>query len=481
MLKVAIISIVLLCTFSINIEARDFNKISRLDQEWELYWNKLLEPADFHGKDIIFDKKQKLPFFWNKIELNSKKLSSQGVLTLKKVISIPDFLIGKKFGLRVPEMFSAYKLFINGNLTAANGIVSDNPQMYQPQWMPQTITFIAYQKKIELVLQIANFSYKLGGSWRNIEFGLAEKINSRTDTIVFLDVFLFASVLTMGLYHIGLFLKRRKSFSSLYFALLCITVSLRTLVSSEMLIYYFFNPTWEFLLKLNFITVALIPPLFMKFQQFLFDACSNKRIVNVSLIICLLFTLTIIIFPAKIHSLFLDFYHLTGLLFGVYIAFVFAKAVKKKMDGALLGFIGYLVLFLAALNDILAVNNIINTEQMLPIGLIVFFIAQSFMLAQKFSSALNREEVLSHELEDLNEKLEEKVEERTNELKLAISEIKQLTGLLPICANCKKIRDDKGYWNHVEEYLSMHSDAVFSHSICPICINELYPELKGQM
>ena len=61
-----------------------------------------------------------------------------------------------------------------------------------------------------------------------------------------------------------------------------------------------------------------------------------------------------------------------------------------------------------------------------------------------------------------------------NKLKEAISEIKTLSGLLPICARCKKIRDDKGYWNHLEGYIEKHSDASFSHGMCPNCMEKLY-------
>ncbi len=62
-------------------------------------------------------------------------------------------------------------------------------------------------------------------------------------------------------------------------------------------------------------------------------------------------------------------------------------------------------------------------------------------------------------------------------LKDALKEVKTLNGLLPICANCKKIRDDKGYWNRLESYIREHSKAEFSHSICPECVKKLYPEL----
>ncbi|OQX08054.1 MAG: hypothetical protein BWK76_24090 [Desulfobulbaceae bacterium A2] len=65
-----------------------------------------------------------------------------------------------------------------------------------------------------------------------------------------------------------------------------------------------------------------------------------------------------------------------------------------------------------------------------------------------------------------------------DKLQAALQNIKTLHGLLPICSSCKKIRDDKGYWNHLEVYIRDHSDADFTHSLCPDCITKLYPTLK---
>jgi hypothetical protein len=66
-------------------------------------------------------------------------------------------------------------------------------------------------------------------------------------------------------------------------------------------------------------------------------------------------------------------------------------------------------------------------------------------------------------------------------LQEALANVKQLSGLLPICASCKKIRDDRGYWNQIEEYIRKHSDADFSHGFCPSCMEKLYPELARAM
>ena len=59
----------------------------------------------------------------------------------------------------------------------------------------------------------------------------------------------------------------------------------------------------------------------------------------------------------------------------------------------------------------------------------------------------------------------------------ALLDLKILSGLLPICASCKNIRDDKGYWKQIETYIHDHSEADFSHSICPECAKELYRDL----
>jgi hypothetical protein len=89
------------------------------------------------------------------------------------------------------------------------------------------------------------------------------------------------------------------------------------------------------------------------------------------------------------------------------------------------------------------------------------------------------EELLAHEhnLEALVDARTLQLNQKNIELETALAEVKKLSGFLPICASCKKIRDDKGYWSQIEEYIRDRSEAQFSHSICPDCARKLYPEL----
>jgi HAMP domain-containing protein len=94
---------------------------------------------------------------------------------------------------------------------------------------------------------------------------------------------------------------------------------------------------------------------------------------------------------------------------------------------------------------------------------------------------------MSQDLENYHNKMEELVKTRTDDLsranrqlQLSLKKIKILSGFLPICASCKKIRDDKGYWNKIEAYIAQHSEAEFSHGLCPDCLKKLYPQFYDE-
>jgi PAS domain S-box-containing protein len=88
------------------------------------------------------------------------------------------------------------------------------------------------------------------------------------------------------------------------------------------------------------------------------------------------------------------------------------------------------------------------------------------------------EKVIQCNIRDITRRrlAEEAREKLIGELKDALEKIKKLSGLLPICASCKNIRDDEGYWQRIEQYISEHSEANFTHGICPECIKKLYPK-----
>jgi CheY-like chemotaxis protein len=99
--------------------------------------------------------------------------------------------------------------------------------------------------------------------------------------------------------------------------------------------------------------------------------------------------------------------------------------------------------------------------------------AQDYLIKNEITGALLLRSI-QYAIERL--KIIREKEQLIADLQEAMAQIKTLSGLLPICANCKKIRNDKGYWERIETYIAKHTEAQFTHGICPECVKKLYPD-----
>ncbi len=122
--------------------------------------------------------------------------------------------------------------------------------------------------------------------------------------------------------------------------------------------------------------------------------------------------------------------------------------------------------------------------QSLLIGFLLFNWRRRYRVEADLRRARDELEIRVEErtaaLHQANQDLSREIDQRRRtegELRESLAQVKQLSGLLPICSSCKKIRNDEGYWEQVEGYITKHSDAQFSHGICPKCARKLYPEL----
>ena len=112
--------------------------------------------------------------------------------------------------------------------------------------------------------------------------------------------------------------------------------------------------------------------------------------------------------------------------------------------------------------------------------LYITFLLATFVISQIILMILKAYREEKTRADAVNRRLSDNIEalQQTNrDLENALAEVKTLSGLLPICASCQKIRNDKGYWDRIETYIQDHSEATFSHSLCPDCARELYPDI----
>ncbi|MFH0977336.1 MAG: hypothetical protein V1874_16270 [Spirochaetota bacterium] len=160
-----------------------------------------------------------------------------------------------------------------------------------------------------------------------------------------------------------------------------------------------------------------------------------------------------------------------NILHGFLLTLVFYQFVHNRFKYIIFGCAFYpavLLVFYLYTNQIDSVNLV---------RFILYFSSANALgvLILRSVNRIQRTNYMNHiKKESLNEELKNAIDK----LIKTRQEVKVLQGLIPICARCKKIRDDKGSWNHLEAYIQRHSEAKFSHGICPECANQLYPEMQ---
>ena len=142
--------------------------------------------------------------------------------------------------------------------------------------------------------------------------------------------------------------------------------------------------------------------------------------------------------------------------------------------GARMGF--FFSVFTVPICVILFINSHPNLPPVAYLNVIIFILWVVALSMYYEITRADTEAALMRDIEERHKK-EEELRIINQNLQDALDHIKTLRGLLPICASCKNIRNDKGYWEQIEVYIRDRSEAEFSHSICPECARKLYPEL----
>ena len=153
------------------------------------------------------------------------------------VIQLSEQDRNERLALRLPTIFHAYKLWVNGELLAEVGEVGQDKSSMTPHLATKLVFFQPENDTVELVMQVANFHHKRGGITKYIELGGSDVLTVKTNLKVATDMFITASLLVIGLYNLLLFMLRRKDKAPLYFGLFTVLFGIRSLLVGELMIH----------------------------------------------------------------------------------------------------------------------------------------------------------------------------------------------------------------------------------------------------
>ncbi|MCX9158555.1 histidine kinase [Niveibacterium sp. 24ML] len=387
---------------------------AKLNGAWDFYWQQLLTPEDFAtAKPLPEPIRLQVPLAWRKAELPSSPRGGQGYGTYRlRVLPPPG---EQELALRVPDISSAYTLWVDGRVLVRSGTVgADAASERQGSSEIRIVRFPSHGAPIEILLQTSSQTSVHGGLAEAIEFGSPNSLLRPQIRQWGIGLAVAGALLVMAIYHLALFISRRSNRAPLLLSIYCLLRTANTLCSSssDQAIWLFLpdaNSTWVHTIGFACLTVSL--PVLQAFFTSLFPREFPRKVM---------FCFAMIGAMVAAFGIYTQFGLMAMMLMAAYMAvlvpysiFNLIRALRARRVGALLLLIGYALLGLCGLNDFLDGYDVIHTMRLASIGTLVFILCQTFSLAHRFSMAFSAEERLASQLEAQNLSLQNEMAERS--------------------------------------------------------------------
>ncbi|SFM55031.1 Glycosyl hydrolases family 2, sugar binding domain [Paenibacillus sp. 1_12] len=407
----------------------------KLQGEWAFYWQELLSPEDIQirsTRDGNHDRWISIPSSWLGYRLDGQWLNGTGYATFRVVIQLSEQDRNERLALRLPTIFHAYKLWVNGDLLAEVGAVGQDKSSVTPQLVTKLVFFQPENDRVELVMQVANFHHKRGGITKYIELGGSDVLTVRTNLKIAAEMFITASLLVIGVYHLLLFMLRRKDRATLYFGLFTVLSGIRSLLVGELLLTQLWPAfPWGLQFKIEYLILCSIGYIMTGYFDSIFPNYVSRWFHIGTRIVTSVFCIVVVVTPAIIYTKMLLAIGVMLVLHMVYLMIGLVQAAVWRMEGALIFLLVSVVAFVTVINDFLYYNEWSLIGNTSPLGLLVFTIAQMMLLSSRFTRAASNEERIARELQDANNKLtdmnmnlERTVQERTQALSAAHDDLR---------------------------------------------------------
>lgn len=375
----------------------------RLNGEWEFFPSKLVN--SYSPEDQASSLYVAIPDsgLWQNIKVGGKTLSPYGYATYRLKITFP--AIHDNLALKIPEFFSASRIFLNGKDIYGAGMIGMKPDSTRPQYRTGVVSINPFIGENELVIQVANFAERRGGINRSLFVGNEGSIQNLYVKSLAMDLIIFGALLTIGIYHLCLYWLRRKDRSPLWFGIFCIIIALRSLIYGERFIFNFFpGIPWEVFNRIDHLTFYFGIPVFSAYITVIFERDISHLAIRIYQILGLFFALCLL-FPPAVFNCTVSVYEMITGGYVLYMLFVIARAAARKREGALTTIIGIAIFLAFGVNEILFNMGLVNTFNSLSIGLVLFLFTQSILLAMRFSKAFEESEHLGKTLMTTNASL----------------------------------------------------------------------------
>jgi signal transduction histidine kinase len=353
--------------------------------DWKFYWHQLLTPA---SQPVNHSLLVKVPSLWNQNIAGAEKRSAIGYGTYTLTVLLPKEK--PRLAIKIPDVYSSYKLFANSILIAQNGEPDSTASKAIPFWSLKTVNLPPLGDTLHLLMQTANFWHAKGGTHGDLVIGESEELLLQHNRNAAMDLLLAGCLFMGGLFFFGLFVFARKDKIILYFSLFCINTSYRMIGTDAYVLHTLFPQiSWFAFIRMEYMSLVLGVSLFTQYTRMLYPKDSNQTIMKSVIGLSFVYAFFILFFPVIVFTSLLIVYLAVMFLYIGYSLFVYSRAVHNKRSGSIYALLSSGVMLLVYLAINLQYFNVIAENKIVAfIGYISFFFLQSLVLSHRFSETL---------------------------------------------------------------------------------------------
>jgi signal transduction histidine kinase/DNA-binding response OmpR family regulator len=372
----------------IDLSAVDMSSqpVIRLNGDWEFVYGKHVPPEETAGavwrKAAVLNK---VPSTWKGFVYHGEELPGSGIATYRLRMVVGE-QTPETLALLIPGWETAYRLYINNAEVTSAGIAGLSPTDTVSVWQPRIARFRVSGKTQDLVVHLSNFGHARGGPAMVPMIGTEEAIKTVREIGIGIKLLSFGSLFIISLYHLVIFLLRRKETSALFFSVFCMTMAVRSLVIDEQCLVLFFpSIAWDLHVRVTYLSVALAVPAFALFMMSLYRSDMSRLLTWAFIASGLVYAAIIIVTPPAVFTAFITPFQMVILLTAVYCIVVLTLASFRNREGARLFLAAFAFYVVCVINDTLYHQQIISTGYVVPVGFILFIFFQAVILAKRYA------------------------------------------------------------------------------------------------
>ncbi|MGQ7272777.1 7TM diverse intracellular signaling domain-containing protein [Marinobacter sp. V034] len=373
-------------TASIDLRDKQWGagQVFSLDGTWRFTRGAFLAPANPAADPAASDSPFPIPGFWNDAPLSQQ---TNGFGTLHTQVRVP---AGKPLYMALSDVPAAYRLFINGELSATVGTPAASPDLESPHFLPQLISIPATDGVIEVVIHVSNFHYKQGGVRRSILITDESGYYWLKDWPMLFDIFFSGVLITIGLSLLAQRLIDRDARAATFLGLFCLVIGTRALLVGERILYQVDGLPWSVLQKAEHIFLYFGMASFVYYLYELLEGQISKRLPQLVGAYCVVLSLLTLIFPVKTGTLTVIPFKVGALAISVFVAARYVPRLRQFGPGVQWFRLSVVVLVSALVIDLLMNQLQIHNRPVVHWGLILFVVLQVTYLWQLRANRLKQ-------------------------------------------------------------------------------------------